>query len=30
MRMNYRVVIPDGYDLARAYPTVLAFAGSDR
>jgi poly(3-hydroxybutyrate) depolymerase len=27
MTVNYKVVLPRGYDATRAYPTVLAFAG---
>jgi poly(3-hydroxybutyrate) depolymerase len=27
MKVDYRVVLPQGYDAARAYPAVLAFVG---
>ena len=30
MRVNYRVVLPDGYDPARAYPAILAFTGGSQ
>ena len=30
MRVNYRVVLPDGYDRARAYPAILAFTGGSQ
>lgn len=28
IRIEYRVVLPDGYDPARVYPTVIAFPGA--
>lgn len=30
LQINYRVVLPDGYDPERAYPLVLAFAGGSQ
>ncbi len=30
MRVNYRVVLPEGYDPARAYPAILAFTGGSQ
>lgn len=27
LKLTYKVVLPDGYDAARAYPTVLVFTG---
>lgn len=30
IKVNYKVVLPNGYDDARPYPTVLAFAGGSQ
>lgn len=30
LEITYRVVLPDGYDAGRAYPTVLAFGGGSQ
>lgn len=30
LRVNYRVVLPNGYDPSKAYPAVLAFSGGSQ
>ncbi len=30
MKVNYKVLLPDGYDAARAYPAILAFGGGEQ
>ena len=30
LTLHYKVVLPDGYDPAKAYPTVLAFPGGEQ